>query len=105
MPLPVLTIAAAGTDPVPWTFGQPFKQGDVPDYVTAKPLTHFEACLRLAKALGRSLTVDENTQVQAWFPEGVNETDIARIAEAITQGSVPQGAATPRPALRIVSAA
>ncbi len=48
-----------------------------------KPLDHIEALKLIRHALGRSITVAENQQVKAWYPDGVPEQELAEITDRL----------------------
>jgi hypothetical protein len=49
----------------------------------AKPLSHTAAAKLLVKRLGRALERDELERVKSWYPTGVPEADITRLAKRI----------------------
>jgi hypothetical protein len=79
----------------------------VPDHVTVEvvPMSHFAACCELVRLLGRSLSGEENAQVQAWCPDGINEAHLPVMAECLQSGLTPFFAAVPERSggLRLVS--
>ena len=64
----------------------------VPDHVSvapAVPLTHFASCKAIVALLQRPLTVDENAQVRAWYPDGVLEDNVPMVAQCVANGTTP----------------
>lgn len=65
---------------------------NVPDHVSVAPptpLTHFAACKAIVGLLRRPLTVDENAQVRAWYPDGVLEDSVPMVAQCVANGTTP----------------
>lgn len=71
---------------------------DVPNpvQIDLKPLTHMQVAFEMRARLDRPLTVDDNTRIREWFPDGVPETELDSLAQRLL------APASQRPRLSVV---
>ena len=84
---------------IPATIDRPGTELTIPSEVSLneKPLTHIQAMKRLSRALQRSLTPEENTDLRSEYPDGLTEEQIDQHLYLLKN---PQP--TTQPGLRIV---
>lgn len=64
---------------------RPGERMSVPDrlHVELKPLDQIELKMRLRSMLGRVVTTEESANLRAWYPEGVQETELQAVADRL----------------------
>lgn len=64
---------------------RPGERMHVPDrlHVEVKPLDQIELKMRLRTMLGRPVTTEENTNLRAWYPDGVLEEHLQQVADRL----------------------